>query len=270
MSPSPKNWSFADLMTLIRDDLDRQVMIADQPFQRYFTLTNLANDPDVSPEILQRHRDALTQLLPALSIADPTGAKPIDAEQMVFRVDTRAWDGRMRRSVKNSTATTLMRCSSRRTPLRTNSETSLMTWSAGWVRLTATTRLMPESIGLSRPSATHNTGRTLLNLTHASPEEIEERSQRIASLRTQWADLLTLYDRPLDLAAVGREVGVADEQRIRQTILLLPEWSDDKLGLKPLTEGKRSVAQLVVLHVPYTTYGQVCQQLKLGRRLLVR
>ena len=152
----PKIWSFADLMTLIRDDLDRQVDSGDQPFQRYFTLTNLANDPDVSPRILQRHRDALTQLLPALVSVEPTAPKPIDAERSVFRVDTKALGWTDESFRKKSTATTHTPCSSRRTPPRTNFETWLMTWSAGSVRSTATTRLTSGSTGSSRPSATHN------------------------------------------------------------------------------------------------------------------
>jgi serine/threonine protein kinase len=271
VSRFPKNWSFADLMTLIREDLDRQVTGADQPFQRYFTLTNLANDPAVSPQILQRYRDALTQLLPALSIREPTAPKPIDAEQLVFRVDTRAlgW-----------TEATFRREFHRHNPYALQFPTACTEDQLRNVAHDVERRLgefddnYPAFARVDWIVATFSDpqrARSLLKLTHASPEEIEERSQRIASLRTQWADLLALYDRPLDLAAVGRELGVADEQRIRQAILLLPDWGGEKLGLRPLTEGKKvNRAIWSYSDVAYTTYGQVCQQLKLGRRMRVR
>ncbi len=108
-------------------------------------------------------------------------------------------------------------------------------------------------------------------MTTASPEEINERVERIAALRSQWTDLLQLYDRPIDLATAAREVGVADQSVVREAILQLPHWGDDTFGLKPLIDGK-TVPRAVwaFSDVPYTTFGQLCQQLKLGRRLLVR
>ena len=82
--------SLVDLMTLIRDDLDQEVNSADQPLQRYFTLTNLANDCAPRARIIQRYRDALTRLLTALSLGTPVPPRPIDARRLVFRVDLKS------------------------------------------------------------------------------------------------------------------------------------------------------------------------------------
>ena len=113
--------------------------------------------------------------------------------------------------------------------------------------------------------------RGLLMRTVASTEEIEQRVERIAALRSQWDDLLELYNRPVDLAMAARELGLADEQSVHQAILQLPPWADDRLGLRPLTEGGNVPREVWAFSdVPYTTFGQVCQQLRLGRRLLVR
>jgi hypothetical protein len=288
--PSPKVESVADLLTLIRDDLDRHVNGGDQPFQRYFTLTNLANDPDVGPAVLQRHRDALTQLLVALSASRPAEPiqiipgmqqlvatvpappKPIDAEQLVLRVDTRAlgWTGEaFRRELHRQNPYALQfPADSAGDPLRNVARDVER-------RLGEADGHYPAHVRVDWFLATFtdpDRARTLLSLTAAGPEEIEFRLRWIADLRPQWAELLVLYDRRrVDLAVAARELGVADKEMVRQAILQLPNWGGDMLGLKPLTEGE-TVSRAVWAHtdVPYTTYGQVCQRLRLGRRLLVR
>ena len=266
---SSKVLSSADLMTLIRDDLDRQAKSADQPFQRYFTMTNLANDPDVSPRELKRYRDALTQLLPALSVGTATAPKPIDAEQMVFRVDTKAlgWtDQAFRRNLHSHNPYALQ--------FPTDSTDDHLRNVAHDVerRLGEVDGHFPPYLRVDWFVATFSDpkrARALLSLSQASPEEIEERVKQIAGLRSQWGDLLKLYDRPVDLAAASRELGSTDEQEVRQAILLLPSWGDNNFGLKPLTEGgKVPRAVWAFADVPHSTFGQVCQQLKLGRRLL--
>jgi serine/threonine protein kinase len=263
--------SSADLMALIRDDLDSQVKSGDRPFQRYFTLTNLANAPDVSPRVLQRHRDALTQLLTSLSVGASTAPKPIDAEKTVLRVDTSAlgWtDEAFRRDIHRHNPYALQfPTDSTAEPLRDVAQDVER-------RLGEVDGHFPAHVRADWFIATFSDperARALLGLSKASPEEIEVRVNQIAALRLEWADLLALYNRPVDLAAASRELGMADEQAVHEAILQLPHWGDDLFGLKPLTEGK-TVPRAVwaFSDVPYTTFGQVCQQLKLGRRLLVR
>ena len=41
----------------------------------------------------------------------------------------------------------------------------------------------------------------------------------------------------LYLATAAWELGMADEETVHQAILQLPPWADDRLGLRPLTEG---------------------------------
>ena len=85
--PPPQLVSTADMLELIRADLDRDVKAADQPFQQYFTLTHLATDPGVGPGEYQRYGDILTQLLPLFGLSTP---HPINPERTVFRADFRA------------------------------------------------------------------------------------------------------------------------------------------------------------------------------------
>ena len=263
--------STLDLLTLIRDDLDRQVDSDDRPFQRYFTLTNLANDEGAGPRVLQRYRDALTRLLAALSPGAPVSPRPIDGGRMVLRVDLRAlgWaDEPFRREIHRHNPYALQ--------FPTDSTEDRLRNVAHDVerRLGEVDSHYPACIRVDWFVATFSDprrARGLLGLADASPEEIEGRLARISAMRSEWADLLELYERPVDLATAARELGVADEPAVHQAVLQLPPWADDLLGLRPLTEGGTVPREVWAFSdVAYTTFGQVCQQLRLGRRLLVR
>jgi serine/threonine-protein kinase len=86
----------AHVLTALRDHL-RALDEEDRPFQRYFTLTHLANNPKVSDEDLIWQRAAFAKLANSLSwkprIVVP---KAVDKEETVFNVDLRdlGWDRR--------------------------------------------------------------------------------------------------------------------------------------------------------------------------------
>jgi hypothetical protein len=134
----------AELLTLIRDDLDSQVKSEQQPFQRYFSLAHLAGDPAIGTSILQRYRDALIQLLHLLAVAQPTTPQPIDAEQLVLRVDIKAlgWNAEAFRHTSGRSSTcdlALTVC------FASNSRSAAACWfveSTGW---------LPQDDGLTQP-----------------------------------------------------------------------------------------------------------------------
>jgi serine/threonine-protein kinase len=65
----------------------------DRPYLRYLTLTNLANNRDVSNDLLRRYRAALSKALNSLSWkADIVLPKAIDKEQTVYAIDVRDLD----------------------------------------------------------------------------------------------------------------------------------------------------------------------------------
>jgi serine/threonine-protein kinase len=85
-----------DALVAVRDHV-RGLPAEDQPFQRYFTLTHLLNNPAVSDEDLRWQRAALAKAVNSLSwksrIVVP---KPLDQGESVFGVDLRDldWDRR--------------------------------------------------------------------------------------------------------------------------------------------------------------------------------
>jgi mono/diheme cytochrome c family protein len=85
-----------DALTAVRDHL-QSLSPEDQPFQRYFTLTHLHNNPTVSDEDLRWQRAALAKAVNSLSwkprIIVP---RPVDKAETVFAVDLRDldWDRR--------------------------------------------------------------------------------------------------------------------------------------------------------------------------------
>ena len=112
----------------------------------------------------------------------------------------------------------------------------------------------------------------LLDVMAIGTDEAAERLTRIAAVRADGTDVLKLYDRPLDLAAAARELGVADAEEVRRAVLRLPSGSaGDKLGLGPLLTPGGTVPRRVwaFADVPRTTYGELCMRLKLGRRLVI-
>ncbi len=84
------------ILTAIRNHL-RALEEEDRPFQRYFTLTHLANNPRISEDDLAWQRAALAKLANSLSwkprIVVP---KAVDREETIFNVDLRdlGWDRR--------------------------------------------------------------------------------------------------------------------------------------------------------------------------------
>src|SRR5262249_47297753 len=85
-----------DAIVAVRDHL-RALPAEDQPFQRYFTLAHLQNNPAVSDEDLRWQRAALAKAVNSLSwkprIVVP---RAIDKAEAVFAVDVRDldWDRR--------------------------------------------------------------------------------------------------------------------------------------------------------------------------------
>ncbi|HEY1377266.1 MAG TPA: hypothetical protein VGF55_10755, partial [Gemmataceae bacterium] len=86
-----------DALVAVRDHLRGLTDAADQPFQRYFTLTHLHNNPAVSDDDLRWQRAALAKAVNSLSwkprIVVP---RPLDKAETVFVVDVREldWDRR--------------------------------------------------------------------------------------------------------------------------------------------------------------------------------
>jgi serine/threonine-protein kinase len=81
-----------DVLVAVRDHLNR-LPRQDRPFQRYFTLTHLAANPNVKEADLRLYRAALSKLVNHLSMkSDIVIPAAIDAEQTVFAVDLRQLD----------------------------------------------------------------------------------------------------------------------------------------------------------------------------------
>jgi serine/threonine-protein kinase len=81
-----------DVLLAIRDHLNR-LPRQDRPFQRYFTLTHLASNPNVKEADLRLYRAALAKLVNHLSMkSDIVVPAAVDAEQTVFAVDLRRLD----------------------------------------------------------------------------------------------------------------------------------------------------------------------------------
>jgi serine/threonine-protein kinase len=91
-----------EMLTAIRDHLRNKVRSEDRPFQRYYSLTHLYNNPKVPPEKLPLYRAALSKLVNSLSWGEamvlPT---QVDAEGTIYAVDLRrlGWDGKLWQSV---------------------------------------------------------------------------------------------------------------------------------------------------------------------------
>ena len=78
-----------DVLGSIRDDLTRSA-VEDRPFRRYFSLTALHNNREVSSADLRLYRAALSKLLNSLSWQRRiTLPEAIDAQQTVFAIDLR-------------------------------------------------------------------------------------------------------------------------------------------------------------------------------------
>jgi serine/threonine-protein kinase len=85
--------SLADALAAIKDDLDSKVEAKDRPFQRYFTLTSLHNNPAVPAEHLRLVRAALSKALNSLSWAeDVVRPRVVDRAGTVLAVDLRKLD----------------------------------------------------------------------------------------------------------------------------------------------------------------------------------
>jgi serine/threonine-protein kinase len=83
-----------DVLIAVRDHL-LKTDEADRKYQRYFTLTNLANNPAVSAEDLRLYRAALSKLANSLSWKKPIVIpRAVDADATIFNVDVRdlGWD----------------------------------------------------------------------------------------------------------------------------------------------------------------------------------
>jgi hypothetical protein len=83
-----------DVLTVIHQDLQRTDR-GDRPFRRYFTLTNLHNNPTVRRDELDQCRAALSKVVNSLSLEpDIHVPRPVDPEQTVLSVDVRklGWD----------------------------------------------------------------------------------------------------------------------------------------------------------------------------------
>jgi serine/threonine-protein kinase len=85
-------------LAVVRDHLRNLPAQRDQPFQRYFTLTHLHNNPSVSDQDLRWHRAALAKAVNSLSwkpaIVVP---RALDKDETVFAVDLRDLDWERRR-----------------------------------------------------------------------------------------------------------------------------------------------------------------------------
>jgi len=257
------------LLDLIRRDLD-EIDVDDQPGQRYFSLAHLRHNPRVGPEVLQQHRDVLTQLLPGLHFAEPVVPTPIDAERTVFRLDLRkvSWaDEPHRHELQRGNPYALQFPPDSTTRQLRNVATDI-TRKIGEVddRLPAFVRGDWFVVTFTDSER----ARALLSLSPATPEQIAERLRQIAALWERTAEVRDLYARPLDLPAACRELGTKDSEAVRQAILASPLLADT-LGLRPLTEGK-TVDRAVWARsdVPRTTFGELAMQLKLGRRRFVQ
>ena len=257
------------LLDLIHRDLD-EIDVDDQPFQRYFSLTHLRHDPQVGPEVLRRHRDVLTQLIQALHFGDPVVPVQIDAEGTVFRLDLRKvnWaDELHRHELQRGNPYALQFPSDSTTrPLRNVAADVSRKVGEVDTRLPAFLRADWFIITYTDPER----AQALLSLEPATPDQIAERLRQVASLRERTAVLRDLYDRPLDLLAVCRELGSADSEAVRQAVLASPRLADD-LGLRPLTEGKTiNRAVWARSELEGAAFGELAAQLKLGRRRLIR
>jgi serine/threonine-protein kinase len=84
-----------DMLTAIRDYLRLKVKVEDRPFQRFYTLTHLYNNPRVKPENLPLYRAALSKLINSLSWEEAMVLPaPVDREGTIYAVDLRrlSWD----------------------------------------------------------------------------------------------------------------------------------------------------------------------------------
>ncbi len=257
------------LLELIRRDLD-QIDVDEQPYQRYFSLAHLRHHPDASPELLQKHRDALIELLPALHFGADSGIpQPIDAERLVFRLNLRqvGWadDEHWKALHRGNPYALQFPPDNTERMLRNLAVDVNRKIGAMDSRLPAFLRVDWFVVTFTDPER----ARTLLALSPATPEQIGERLRQIEKLRQRTVEVVNLYARPVDLPAACRELGTRDSEAVRQAILASPLLADE-LGLRPLTEGK-SVERSVWAwtDVPRTTFGELAMQLKLGRRKLV-
>ena len=88
--------SCKDVLTAIRD-YQRKCVVEDRPYQRFFTLTHLHNNPATTDRELRLFKAGLSKLVNSLSwekeIVVP---KPVDKEETIFVVDVRelGWDKR--------------------------------------------------------------------------------------------------------------------------------------------------------------------------------
>ena len=86
--------SCKDMLTAIRD-YQQKCVLEDRPYQRFFTLTNLYNNPATTDRELRIYRAGLSKLANSLSWENEIVVpKPIDKEETIYAVDLRdlGWD----------------------------------------------------------------------------------------------------------------------------------------------------------------------------------